>query len=63
MVKLLVTFPEEGSTKSSRKLVYEMCYFMSRDAVEIVTVVEWISFRRESILPFSVKVTSSLTIK
>ena len=35
LVKLLVHCPE-GSKKSSRKPVYEMYYFRSRDAVEIV---------------------------
>ena len=31
--------PEEGSNKSGRKLVYEMYYFCTCDAVEVVTVV------------------------
>jgi hypothetical protein len=35
MVKLLVTFPEEASTKSNRKSVYEMYYFWILDAVVI----------------------------
>ena len=30
-------FPEEGSKKSSRKLLYKMYYFRTRDAIEIVT--------------------------
>ena len=30
-------FPEEGSKKSSQKLLYEMYYFRTRDAIEIVT--------------------------
>ena len=30
-------FPEEGSKNSSRKLLYEMYYFRTRDAIEIVT--------------------------
>ena len=30
-------FPEEGSKNSSRKLSYEMYYFRTRDAIEIVT--------------------------
>ena len=30
-------FPEEGNKKSSRKILYEMYYFRTRDAIEIVT--------------------------
>ena len=62
MVKLLVTSPEEGSTKSSRKLVYEMYYFWVIDALEIVLLVVGISFRHEILLPSSVEVTSSFTV-
>ena len=44
LVKLLVHCLEEGSKKSSRNLVYEVYYFRTLDAVEIVTGVAWINF-------------------
>ena len=62
MVKLLVTSTEEVSKKSSRKLVYEMKQFCNIDAVEIVLVVWWISYRHEFLHPSSVEVKTSITM-
>ena len=53
--------PEECSKKSSSKLVYEVYYFRTRDAVETVTGVPWISFRLNYLLPSSRKWKSSFT--
>ena len=61
LVKLRVHCPEEGSKKSSRKLAYDVYYFRTRDALEIVTGVAWISFRLDYLLPSSGQWTSNFT--